>query len=287
MSSSIEVRTDDRLRLTGALLAASDWPDYEQTVKAYKAHRAADAAHKFFAPHREHPAVQSVRRWAGQGEGLNQLYSHALNGDWPAGFGASVEDFKAASNLAAFLDETQADWAQAEGDAREVLARADLFHFLADLLGPQTRTLIFMPQLLFPGMRAVACHSAGEVVVCVPPPKAWGTSLPWRYTERHDEALAQISEAFARSLFEILLPAEHAALKPGAEVLALAAAVLFLRQAEGDAAGDQFMVMEKKTRGLKQLPAVVARLEPILADRRAGQYPAGLADYASQLTGQL
>jgi len=58
--------------------------------------------------------------------------------------------------------------------------------------------------------------------------------------------------------------------------------VLFLRQAEGDAAGDQFMVMEKKTRGLKNLPAVVAALETVLADRRAGKY-AGFVDYLPQL----
>jgi hypothetical protein len=287
MSATLEVRIDDGLRLAGALLAASDWPDYEQSLKAYKAHRTADAAHKFFAPQREHPAVQAIRQLAGQGQGLNQIYAHALNGDWPADLGAQVEDFKAQSNLAAFLDETQADWAQAEGDAREVLARADLHQFLVDLLGPQPRALMFMPQLLYPGRGAVACGSASEAWVCVPPPKAWGTSLPWRYNERPDEALAMISEAFARHLFETALPPEHGSLASGAEAFALAAAVLFLRQAEGEAAGDQFMVMEKKTRGLKQLPAVVARLEPILANRRAGQYPAGLADYASQLSGAL
>jgi len=58
--------------------------------------------------------------------------------------------------------------------------------------------------------------------------------------------------------------------------------VLFLRQAEGEAAGDQFMVMEKKTRGLKNLPTVVMTLESILADRRAGKY-AGVADFLPQL----
>ena len=62
--------------------------------------------------------------------------------------------------------------------------------------------------------------------------------------------------------------------------------MLFLRQAEGDAAGDQFMVMEKKTRGLKNLPAVVAALETVLADRRAGKY-GGFADYLPQLARAL
>ena len=61
-------------------------------------------------------------------------------------------------------------------------------------------------------------------------------------------------------------------------------AVLFLREAEGPAAGDQYLVMEKKARGLKTLPAAVAALEPLLAARRAGQYPGGVRDYAGQLT---
>jgi hypothetical protein len=72
-------------------------------------------------------------------------------------------------------------------------------------------------------------------------------------------------------------------LKPRAEVLGLAAAVLFLREAEGRDAGDQLMVMQKKTRGLKQLPAVVLQLETLLADRRAGRQAASLADYALQI----
>jgi hypothetical protein len=36
--------------------------------------------------------------------------------------------------------------------------------------------------------------------------------------------------------------------------------VLFLREAEGPAAGDQFMLMEQRARRLPQLPAVVAAL---------------------------
>ncbi len=61
MSTSIQVRLDERLQLAGALLAASDWPEREQTVKAYKAHRVAEAAHKVFAAHSAHPAVPAVR----------------------------------------------------------------------------------------------------------------------------------------------------------------------------------------------------------------------------------
>jgi len=277
MSSTIQVRNDERLRLAGALLAAGEWPEYEQTVKAYKAHRVADAAHKYFAPHREHPAVAGAQALAGKGEGLGTLYGHALNATWPASIPA--EDFQSAAKAADFWAETQAEWQAAETEAKEVVTRADLGQFLDDLFGLQTRQLIFVPNLLFPGRQSVATSSPGEVVVALHPPIAWGTSHPWKYNERPDEVMAKLSEAFARFLFE---EAASAALQPHAEAFALAAATLFLRQSEGEAAGDQFMVMEKKTRGLKNLPAVVVALAPILADRRAGKY-AGFADYADHL----
>jgi hypothetical protein len=279
MSSTLEVRLDDRLRVAGALLAASEWPEREQAAKAYKAHRVADSAHKHFSPHREHPAVRSALALVGGGEGLSQLYGHALNASWPASLPAKT--FIAAAHLDNFWAETQADWQEAEADAREVAARADLGKFLDDLCGPplRARKLVLVPNLLFPGQRFVVASSASEAVVCLPPPLAWGTSPPWRYKERPDEVLAKLSEAFARFLFEEAAPVE---LGPRAEVFALASAVLFLSQAEGDAAGDQFMVMEKKTRGLKTLPAVVAALGPILAERRAGKY-SGLVDYLPQL----
>lgn len=274
----ITVRLDDRLRLAGALLAASDWPEHEQAVKAYKAHRVADAAHKALSAHHAHPAVQTVRALAGHGEGLDRLYAHALNGDWPDGLAVPVADFAAVADLAGFYAGHAADWAQAEAEARAVLARADLGQFLADLAGPQTRAFVFVPNLLFPGRQRVACASPAEVVVASHPPIAWGTSHPWRFDERPDESLALISEAFARFLFA------QAGLAERAEALGAAAAVLFLREAEGQAAGDQYMVMEKKARGLKTLPAAVAALEPVLAARRAGNYSHGIADYAAGLS---
>ena len=273
----IEVRNDERLRLAGYLLAASDWPEYEQTVKAYKAHRVADAAHKFFAPAKDHPAAQGARALAGQGEGLAQLYGHALNAAWPASI--PVEDFKSAAKAADFEAESKPEWDLAETESKEVMTRADLGKYLDELFGAQTRQLVFVPNLVFPGRQAVATSSASEVVVALHPPIAWGTSHPWKYNERPDEVMAKLSEALARALFEAAAPAE---LKPHGEVFALAAATLFLRQSEGEAAGDQFMVMEKKTRGLKNLPAVVVALEPLLADRRAGKY-AGFADYVGKL----
>lgn len=284
MESRILVRLDDGIRLAGSLLAAGDWPEHEQALKAYKAHRAADAAHRALAAQQAHPAVRGGRALAGDGQGLGALFSHGLNDDWPAGIPAQA--FKTDAQLEALWAESQADWEEAETDARAVMQRADLAGFIGDLLGPQPGRLVFAPNLLFPGRQAVAAVSPAEVVVALNPPIAWGTSHPWRYAERPDEVLARLSEAFLVQLFSRNLPPSFSAMRAGAELFGLAGAVLFVRQAEGQAAGDQFMVMEKKTRGLKGLPAVVAALESALAARRAGQH-AGLADYLPQLAGLL
>ncbi|MDW8326096.1 MAG: hypothetical protein RMK99_05985 [Anaerolineales bacterium] len=262
------VRTDDRLRLAGCLLAASDWPEHEQNVKAYKAHRVAEAARKMFRPLREHPAVMASRRLVGDGEGLPALFAHALADDWPGDLAAAVHDFAEAAKLADFYAEHAADFEQAETDARNVLARADLAQFLADLLGADARSHVFVPNLLYPGRQPVAFGNTSKVVVTAPPPLAWGSSLPWRYSERPDEVLAVVAETLARYRFSAGLPAERAS---PSEVLGVAAAVLFLREAEGPDAGNQLMIMQKKTRGLKQLPAVVAALERLLGERRAGR----------------
>ncbi len=279
---SVTTRTDDRLRLLGAALAASDWPAFEQSQKAYKAHRVADAAHRALSAQAAHPAVQAIRQQAGQGEGLAALARQAWLEAWPGELAAQLADFAAGARLADFYADHAADFAQAEADAREVLARADLTRFLTDLLGPLNAPLVFVPNLLFPGRTPMAVSGPAEVVVTAPPPLAWGTSHPWRYNERPDEALAIMAEAFGQHLLAAALPA---ALQPQAEVLGLAAAVLFLREAEGPEAGDQLMVMQKRTRGLKHLPAVTANLEARLAERRAGQHPAGVADYAGLLAG--
>jgi len=264
---SILLRTDDRLRLAGCLLAASDWPEYEQSLRAYKPHRVAEAARKTFGRLHDHPAVTACRRLAGDGGGLSTLFAHALNDDWPGDL-AAVRDFAEAANVAHFYAEHAADFEQAEADARDVLGRADLQKFLTDLLGADERAHIFAPNLLYPGRQPVAFGNAAEVIVTAPPPIAWGSSHPWRYVERPDESLAVIAEAFACYRFAGQLPSDRTA---QSEILGLAAAVLFLREAEGPDAGDQLLVMQKKTRGLKQLPAIVAALETALAERRAGK----------------
>jgi hypothetical protein len=221
---------------------------------------------------------------AADAAGLERLYAASAAGAWPPGLAEHLADFVSAAQLADLLATTQPAWDQAQADLAGVLAGVPLPAFLETLFGPLPFTLEVYPNLLYPGRQALAFEAlagpgAGTVLtVAQPPPPAWGTSPPWRYRDRPDEVLAVLAATLAEALFQRCLPAEHRALAPHAGTFALAAAVLFLRQAIDPAAGDQFMVMEKKARRLPELPYVVAALE---AAGEAG--PQSLGEYITRI----
>ncbi|MEP7357041.1 MAG: hypothetical protein ABI847_07365 [Anaerolineales bacterium] len=255
--TAVTVRVDDRLRLVGWLLAAGDWPTWEQARKPYRPHRVAEGTRRSLAAHRQHPAVLWAQTLAASSEaGLSALFAHALAGDWPDEAAGLMADFAAAQPQAAWV-EPGPDWQAAADSLQAVLAGAGLGEFLEDIFGGLPGTLVVFPNLLYPGHEAVAVCAAGELVLSQPPPPAWGSSTPWHYDARRDEVLASLAEGFARGLL---------ALRPDLGPLSLTAlpvavAVLFLRQAEGEAAADQFMLVEQRMRRLPKLAAIVAALQ--------------------------
>jgi hypothetical protein len=283
---TLEVRLDDRMRLAGSLLAAGDWFERENTAKPYKPHRVAEYATRHFALHRSHPAVEGVQVLSGTPVGLKRLFQQAWTNKWAGSLIEWVSDFYDTARPDRYWADTAADWEQAETDAREVFKRVDMVSFLNDLFGDDGRKHMFAPNLLFPGLQTMAASSPKDIVIVAPPPKAWGASPPWRYSERPDEVLATVSEAFARFLFEEKLPFDYYYLKPRAEIFALSAAVLFMRRAEGDDAANQFMVMEKRTRGFAKLTSVVATLDTILESRRNGEF-ANFIEYVPYIADTL
>ena len=279
--AAIEVRVDPALRVAGALLAAGEWPAREQAARPYQPHAVAILARRRLAGLHTHPAVQAA--WAltqaDVGSALG-LYQAARAGDWPASLEAHLASFSAAGQLESLWTETDADWSAAAAEVGAVLERGQLGQFLADLLGPLKVRLSMMPNLLYPGQQNLALVSAAELLVCLPPPLAWGSSPPWRYDQRPDEVLAAAAETFAATLFFLAQPFNR-----HARLFGLAAAVVCLTEAEGPAAGRQLLLMEQKARGLPQLPACADWLAQTLADRRAGRV-ASLDQVAAQINAQ-
>ena len=248
----VTVQSFPAVRQAGLLLAAGRWPELEQARKPYKPHRVAEAARRALSGLRENPAVLAAEAVALGPGGVAALF---------AGAAATVDlaDFEQQPDVVAHTAATAADWQAAEAELTAVLARADLGAFLAELFGPPLPALFAGPHLLYPGRERVVSAVPGGLLLTQPPPPAWGTSPPWRYTDRPDEVLAGAAEALAAALFA--RATEHPGLVAQAAPLGLAAAVLFLRAAEGPEAADQFMLMEKRTRALPQLPALVAALD--------------------------
>jgi hypothetical protein len=254
--TALAVRVDDGLRLAGALLAAGEWPEREQALRPYKPHRVAEAARRALAGLRDHPAVAAAQRLAGapgQAE-VEQFLAFAFAGDWPPSLLPHLSSFIQAADLDQLHARAHPDWEQAEAELRAVLAPAGLARFLDYLLGPGIPPIVVHPNLLYPGHQPVALVAAHAALLCQPPPPAWGASPPWRYVERPDEVLAAAAQVLARAVVRRARPGA------AAEVVGLAAAVLFLRAAEGAQAADQFLLMERRARNLPRLPDVVAAL---------------------------
>lgn len=272
--SAVRVGRHAGVRLAGLLLAASGWPEAEQARKAYKPHRVAEGARRAFGAWRAHPAVQAAEAVALGPGGVGQLLALAAAGNWAVAAGGALDDFVQRAEPEAYWAATAGDWQAAETELGAVLARADLGAFLAALVGGPLPTLTVLPTLLYPGRERVVAETPDGLVLSQPPPPAWGTSPPWRYHERPDEVLAATAEALATAL--LARAGDYPALQAQAAPVGLAAAVLFVRAAEGPEAADQFMLMEKRTRQLPHLPALVAALD----GRR------GLAEVAGVVTAQ-
>lgn len=258
-SGAVIVQQDERVRLAGLLLAAGGWPEAEQARRPYKPHRVAEGARRAFTAWRAHPAVAAAEAVALGAGGAAQLFTLAAAGDWSTAAGGALDDFVAQAQPSDYWAATAADWQAAEAEMNTVLARADLGEFLAALVGGPLPGLRVFPSLLYPGREAVVVDTPAGLLLCQPPPPAWGSSPPWRYHERPDEVLAATAEALATAL--LARATDYPALAAQAGPVGLAAAVLFLRVAEGPEAADQFMLMERRTRKLPQLPALVAALD--------------------------
>jgi hypothetical protein len=234
----------------------------------------AEAARRELAQMRPHPAVAAAESLAEAG--VERLFAAAFAGDWPADLAAHLASFRAEARLEHWRERAQADWDQALADLSAVLAHADLGGFLARRLGPGLPPITVFPNLLYPGLAPVTALTRNGWLLCLPPPAAWGTSPPWRYTERPDEVLATAAEALARAIFGQGQP--EAQTNSQAALFGLAAAVLCLREAEGPEAADQFMLMEQRTRKRPGLPAVVRALEPCRGMAECAAAMRGAAD---------
>ncbi len=270
----VQVAIDERIRLTGAALAGSDWRQIEQAQAPHAVHPQAKFTAQFVAPFSRHPIFAFVNNFFAAGNKSPQLlFTAALRCQpplyqpqmsLPADFDAFkwvalLGDFYAESGIAAHLWADQApDWEEAAADLRQIFSGDELPTCLADWVGGEESSAICIhPSLTYPMLNPILSDAGNRLFLILPPPKAWGESPPWPFGEGADWALAQVGY----KLVEYLL-ADGLALLPeiGQDTAKHAAAALLIERVLGEDEGLAYVVRIKRQGKLPALPVVVNAL---------------------------
>jgi hypothetical protein len=300
--SDITVRLDDRARLLSAVLAVTDFPEQAQRLKPHGTHAHARATRKHLQAHSEHLAVQATQHMLDQNIPLEAIYVLVLLMDWPdlsltALPGWATPDYNIL--LRDFYEQAQlGDWWQREGplwdkaivEATNALQDLRFKPFLKPFLGDIDQHLVFMPNISYPTDGDTGFQIGDELVCIAPPPLAWGDSPPWPYDEPTMIAhsyrtamtvfggmlLANYLRAYPEQVAEIArteLPLSeqfklrHPTWEDQFSTLFLSAVVaMYLEDYVDEKEYRAYVLMEKKARGLTNLPGTVNVLRRYLQE---------------------
>jgi len=276
--SDVVISLDNRVRLVGAVLAASHWPQLEQARERHAVHPQAKFTAQYVRDFVEHPAVLAANEALAAGVPLAELFGAALSCDWPtftsqqampASFAAAawveaLADFYVDSAIAAFFwADHAASWGAAERELTAIFRNAGLASFLAGLTGQAIPAIMITPNLTYPALETVIAGIPTALHLILPPPKAYGESPPWPYREGVDWVLAQSSYPLIQHLLNDTLQRLNTSQQ---QTLSHAAVTLFLEKALGEADGMSYLVRSKKQYKLPDLPHLVETLRQHLAN---------------------
>lgn len=300
--SDIDIVIDDQIRLIGALLAASPWPDDAQRRRPHGTHAHARAARKHLTPFRGHPAAIVLQALLDRGIPLESIFAAAVNDaprpDWlPADWPTLLGDFGAQAGLAAWWHGAAADWGASVEQARRVFADVRLKPFLKPIFGAVSARLTFMPNLLYPADRELAVAGGDILLALIPPPLAWGDSPPWPYDEDPAHTVRVTVAQFAYLLTNALLDAHGADVGDAApftdmargrlgrvyaaadwptlfrDLFVPALTALYLEQAFSAGESRAYVLMERRTHKLESLDTMIALLRDFGARQAASGFP--------------
>ena len=268
------VQLDNRIRLVSAVLAASEWPVYEQTVYgAHAVHPQAKATRHFLAEYGQHPAGTFINTLLSQNLVAGDLFSAAVRCQWPTftpieelsgrdnEWVHHLADFYVDTAIAAFFwAEHEAPWREAQTDLQRIFHNSQLTNFLGQLAGhPFPKQLIITPNLIYPALETIVASNTTHDYLILPPPKAVGESPPWPYRDGADWILAESCYQMSGRVLAHLAP-------PHRQPLQHAATVLFLGQALDEAVARFYLIRTKKENKLPQLPQLVDKLRTHLTN---------------------
>ena len=282
--SDVSIAIDNRVRLVAAVLAASRWPDHEQTLTPHAVHTHAKMTRQYVSDFATHPATQAINTMLENDQlDLADLFGAALRCSWPmleasetlpaaytnGDFLEQLADFYTDSAVAAFFwSDHNAVWQEAAQDLEKIFQNNGLPDYLSKLIGNNlTQNIVVVPNLAYPALHPIVASTAETLFLILPPPRAWGESPPWPYHEDLGWVIAQSCYALTETLLADVLESMD---ENQQALLHHAAVTLCLEETVNEQESLSYLVRSKKQHNLPDLPMTVEKMRAYLEDPNAG-----------------
>ena len=272
--SNVQVQCDNRVRLAGAILAATVWPEMEQAQEPHAVHYQAKVTRQYMRQFGQKAAVTRLNQMLQANMPIYKPFAVLTRCSWPqlepeerlpTNFAdglwlyETTKLFVEADLETALWQPHAADWNDATDQLTAIFENVCLTKFLSRLRGrPLQREIVIYPNLLYPALRPVVIQTRHYYGLVLPPPKAVGESPPWSYAEAADWVLTTSCQQLLRHVMVDGLrgkaPAEQA-------LLLHAASTVFLEETLGSEAASGYMRQLKRQCNLSDLAEAVEKLK--------------------------
>lgn len=302
--ADVKVRIDDRVRLIGALLAMTSYPNDIQKIRPHGTHIHARNTRRTLGDMSDDPAVQQTQQMLDAKTPLETLFTLALNlhpetmesvrpmpGWVPADWAANLKNFYKKAHLSLWFSKEHGIWEKAQHEAERAFSKVMFKPILAEFFDAVPANFVFIPHLLYPSEREVTILLDNELICIAPPPLAWGDNPPWPYDDPSmlyytlrnalggfgklllDRAIdanpSAIEEAAAQALpvneqFRNAFPAWRDQFR---ELFANALTALYLEDYVNEREYRAFVLIEQRMRGMNILPGTVSVMRRFMQER--------------------
>jgi len=303
---NISVRIDNRTRLMSAVLAATTYPDKSQERQKHGTPLHARGTRKTVIDFNSHPAVAGLQVLLDKKIPLDSIFNYGARLSWPDLTGDEtprwvpprwnehLKHFYEVTKLGAWWADEDEAWQMPVGHLNEIFGKIDFYAFLEPFFGAIPETLVFIPNISYPTDANIRFRIGGELVVMLPPRKAWGDSAPWPYNNdpvyMYQETLKAYEELLLRAALRqnaatvAILSEKPISVSPKftsfypswpdqlAGLFTAASIAIFLEESTHPLEAKAYVKMQQKVEDIPILPDVIRLLKRYLEDHKNGKY---------------
>jgi hypothetical protein len=308
----IAVRLDNRTRLMSAVLSATDYPDKSQDRQKHGITLHARGTRKWLAEHTHHPCVTALQVLLDKNIPLEPIYGYGLRLSWPGleidepprwvppRWNEQLQHFYELTRLSQWWQDEEEKWNTPILHLNELFEKVDIYGCLSTYFGNIPEQFVCIPNVSYPTDRDIVLQVGGELIVILPPRRAWGDSAPWPYDNDPVYIYQQMLKGYIRLLFgadlrnnpELVAQASEKTLPVGEKFAALhpqwteqmiglfsaAAIAIFLEEVIDPREAKAFVQITQRVEGLTILSGVIGLLKRFAEENKSGKYP-GFIDY--------